>query len=318
MEVANHIDTIDESADENTMNDEAIGVVLEEAEIVDCDAEVEADDDNVQYHLYAINRGDNTVAYKVMQVSNNHRENNEVSIATPVNNTVQVVASPLNGQFYVLSNGNDVVTSESARAATPRVTKLQIEGSQNIITNVKKRDERRRVTHNEVERRRRDKINNWISKLGKLLADCDQNVNKEGDAKANFEPQSKGGILARACEYITELREAQEKLSQSMDENAQLIEEAKTLRQVKEDIRVYANEELGSVPGGFSNRTGPKVSGSSARISHGACHRSTHSTQWIMQKYFRVFKVNVCAGAYTHRGESLLKLSMIIVHNKLR
>lgn len=118
------------------MNDEAIGVVLEEAEIVDCDAEVEADDDNVQYHLYAINRGDNTVAYKVMQVSNNHRENNEV--ATPVNNTVQVLASPLNGQFYVLSNGNDVVTSESARAVTPHVTKLQIEGSQNIITNVKK------------------------------------------------------------------------------------------------------------------------------------------------------------------------------------
>ncbi|XP_070160172.1 upstream stimulatory factor 2 isoform X2 [Polyergus mexicanus] len=235
MEVANNIDTIDESADENTMNDEAIGVVLEEAEIVDCDAEVEADDENVQYHLYAINRGDNTVAYKVMQVSNNHRENSEVSIATSVNNTVQVVASPLNGQFYVLSNGNDVVTSESARAATPRVTKLQIEGSQNIIANVKKRDERRRVTHNEVERRRRDKINNWISKLGKLLADCDQNVNKEGDAKANFEPQSKGGILARACEYITELRETQEKLSQSMDENAQLIEEAKTLRQVMQD-----------------------------------------------------------------------------------
>lgn len=120
------------------MNDETIGVVLEEAEIVDCDAEVEADDDNVQYHLYAINRGDNTVAYKVMQVSNNHRENNEVSIATPVNNTVQVLASSLNGQFYVLSNGNDVATSESARTVAPRVTKLQLEGSQNIITNVKK------------------------------------------------------------------------------------------------------------------------------------------------------------------------------------
>ncbi|GAB1861182.1 Upstream stimulatory factor 2 [Camponotus japonicus] len=237
MEVVNHIDTIDGSADENTMNDETIGVVLEEAEIVDCDAEVEADDDNVQYHLYAINRGDNTVAYKVMQVSNNHRENNEVSIATPVNNTVQVLASSLNGQFYVLSNGNDVVTSESARTVAPRVTKLQLEGSQNIITNVKKRDERRRATHNEVERRRRDKINNWITKLGKLLAECDQNVDKEGDAKANFEPQSKGGILARACEYITELREAQEKLSQSMDENAQLIEEAKTLRQVVNQLR---------------------------------------------------------------------------------
>lgn len=241
MEV--HKTEIVENADENTMNDETIGVVLEEAEIVDCEAEAEpevepeADDDNVQYHLYAVtNRGDSTVAYKVINVNNTHRENNEVSIATPVNNTVQVLASPLNGQLYVLSNSNDV-TSESARAATPCVTKLQLEGSQNITTNVKKRDERRRVTHNEVERRRRDKINNWINKLGKLLADCDQNVNKETDGKTNFEPQSKGGILARACEYITELREAQEKLSQSMDESAQLIEEAKNLRQVVSQLR---------------------------------------------------------------------------------
>lgn len=125
------------SADENIVSDETVGVVLEEAEIVDCDADVEADDDNVQYHLYAVNRDDNTVAYKVMHVSNNDREDNELSIATPVNNTVQVLTSPLNGQLYVLSNGNDVVTSESARVV-PGVAKLQIEGSQNIVTAVKK------------------------------------------------------------------------------------------------------------------------------------------------------------------------------------
>lgn len=70
------------------------------------------------------------------------------------------------------------------------------------------------------------------------------------------------------------------------------------------------NEESGSVTDEFSNRTGPKVSGSSARIPRGACHRSTHSTQWIMQTYFRIFKVNVRASAYKHRGESLLKLSV--------
>ncbi|XP_011152125.1 upstream stimulatory factor 1 isoform X2 [Harpegnathos saltator] len=219
------------------MSDEAVGVVLEEAEIVDCDAEAEVDDDNVQYHLYAVNRSDNTITYKVMHVSDAHRENNEVSIATPVNNAVQVLASPLNGQFYVLSNGNDVVTSETARTVAPRVAKLQIEGSQNIITGLKKRDERRRATHNEVERRRRDKINSWITKLGKLLPDCDQNTNGEGDAKVNFESQSKGGILARACEYITKLKEDQEKLTQSLEENAQLTEEAKNLRQVVNDLK---------------------------------------------------------------------------------
>ncbi|XP_067206601.1 upstream stimulatory factor 2-like isoform X2 [Linepithema humile] len=204
----------------------------------DVDVEVEAEDDNIQYHLYAVNRGDSTMMYKVLQVNDDNRVNNEFSIATPVNNTVQVLTSPLNGQLYLLSNNSNIVASaDSARAVAPRVAKLQIEGSPNIVTSVKKRDERRRVTHNEVERRRRDKINNWISKLGKLLAECDQDVNKEGEAKANFESQSKGGILARACEYITELRETQEKLVESLDEKAQLMEEAKNLRQVVNQLR---------------------------------------------------------------------------------
>ncbi|KAL6254874.1 hypothetical protein P5V15_014216 [Pogonomyrmex californicus] len=237
MEPVDHFDTVDESADDNVIADEAVGVVLEEAELVDCDVDGEIEDDNVQYHLYAVNRNDNAVAYKVMRVTNNHSEDNELSITGNVSNTVQVLTSPLNGQLYVLSNGNDVVTSESTTTVVPSVAKLHIEGSQNIVTTVNKRDEKRRVTHNEVERRRRDKISNWISKLGKLLADCDENMKKEGDTKANFELQSKGGILARACEYITELREAPEKLTQSLDESAKLIEEVKTLRQVVNQLR---------------------------------------------------------------------------------
>lgn len=140
------------------------------------------------------------------------------------------------------------------------------------------RDERRRVTHNEVERRRRDKINNWISKLGKLLPECEQSATGDGDLKTNFELQviqymilihlhvvyylvyfvmifqfqilirvfylqSKGGILARACQYITELRDVQENFQQSLDENAQLLEEARTLRQVVNQLR-KENSEL--------------------------------------------------------------------------
>lgn len=245
MEVLNHFDHIDESVDENTISDDNVGVVLEEAEIIDCDAEIEAvtEDDNIQYQLCEVNRNDNAVAYRVVQVSDSHTNNTELAIATPVNNAVQVLTSPINGQFYVLSNGSDVIASDNSRSVAPRVAKLQIEASQNIITGMKKRDERRRVTHNEVERRRRDKINNWISKLGKLLPDCEQNANGDGDVKTNFESQSKGGILARACEYISELREVQENLSQSLDENAQLSEEAKTLRQVVSQLR-KENSEL--------------------------------------------------------------------------
>lgn len=202
--------------DENTISNDNVGVVLEEAEIIDCDTEIEtvAEEDNIQYQLCEVNRNDNTVAYRVVQVGDNHINNNELSIAAPINNTVQVLTSPINGQFYVLSNGNEVVSSESTRTVAPRV-KLQIDNPQNILTNIKKvmyliwfiininkilkntniivniiqRDERRRVTHNEVERRRRDKINNWISKLGKLLPECEQSTTADGDVKTNFELQ---------------------------------------------------------------------------------------------------------------------------------
>ncbi|XP_020285860.1 upstream stimulatory factor 2-like isoform X2 [Pseudomyrmex gracilis] len=220
------------------MSDESVGVALEDTEVVECEPEPEIDDDNIQYHLYAVKEGsENTVTYKVMQVGDTHRETNEVAVATPVNNTVQILTSPLNGQFYVLSNSNEIVTSESTRVS-PRVAKLKIDnGQQNAAPVMKKRDDRRRVTHNEVERRRRDKINTWISRLGKLLEECEQDINKEGDAKSSFESQSKGGILARACEYITELKETQEKLTQVMDERSQLTEEVKELRQIVNQLR---------------------------------------------------------------------------------
>lgn len=57
------------------------------------------------------------------------------------------------------------------------------------------RDDRRRATHNEVERRRRDKINNWIAKLGKIIPECNATTNTSGgggnggEGKANYETQ---------------------------------------------------------------------------------------------------------------------------------
>lgn len=48
------------------------------------------------------------------------------------------------------------------------------------------RDEKRRATHNEVERRRRDKINNWIEKLAKMLPESEQDHTKQGQVQYNW------------------------------------------------------------------------------------------------------------------------------------
>ena len=50
------------------------------------------------------------------------------------------------------------------------------------------RDDARRKQHNEVERRRRDKINTWIARLAKIVPECSD------EAKSS---QSKGGICER-------------------------------------------------------------------------------------------------------------------------
>lgn len=71
---------------------------------------------------------------------------------------------------------------------------------------VKKRDDRRRATHNEVERRRRDKINHWIMKLGNIIpADGIPGGAMDRPNVTNADGQSKGGILSQACEYVTSL-----------------------------------------------------------------------------------------------------------------
>lgn len=81
------------------------------------------------------------------------------------------------------------------------------------MSSFKKRDDRRRATHNEVERRRRDKINHWIMKLGNIIP-ADGSAIEIGDSGrpsiAAIEGQSKGGILSKACEYVQMLQEKQQ------------------------------------------------------------------------------------------------------------
>lgn len=109
---------------------------------------------------------------------------------------------------------------------------------------VAKRDERRRATHNEVERRRRDKINSWIMKLGSIIPDACESPNTRHAGPVDG--LSKGGILAAACEYINELKEelTRHKLEVStLCETSQfLMEENTRLQQENQQLNAGIQE----------------------------------------------------------------------------
>ncbi|XP_067306983.1 upstream stimulatory factor 1 isoform X4 [Pseudorasbora parva] len=116
------------------------------------------------------------------------------------------------GQLYVMMSPQEVLTgANQSKSEGPRTS----------------RDEKRRAQHNEVERRRRDKINNWIVQLSKTIPDCTIDATKTG--------QSKGGILSKACDYIQELRQSNSRLGDEMNSLERLRMDNQLLRQEVED-----------------------------------------------------------------------------------
>ena len=91
----------------------------------------------------------------------------------------------------------------------------------------------------QVERRRRDTINTMIVKLGKLIPDL---FNPEaGPPKHNT--LSKGGILARACEYVTEIRHSNQSLREKAAKADKILLENEKL-QMQVDVLKQENEVL--------------------------------------------------------------------------
>ncbi|XP_056272857.1 upstream stimulatory factor 2 isoform X2 [Pseudoliparis swirei] len=101
--------------------------------------------------------------------------------------SVQAAADPTiaqaGGQFYVMMSPPEVLQTTAPRTIAPRThtytadigeSDMLQHGSSNWKVEGPRapRDERRRAQHNEVERRRRDKINNWIVTLSKIIPDC--------------------------------------------------------------------------------------------------------------------------------------------------
>ncbi|MEE6481878.1 hypothetical protein FKM82_013042, partial [Ascaphus truei] len=124
------------------------------------------------------------------------------------------------GQFYVMMTPQDVLPAGSQRNIAPRTHPYS---PSKMDGNKAPRDERRRAQHNEVERRRRDKINNWIVQLSKIIPDCNMESSKTG--------ASKGGILSKACDYIRELRQTNQRMQETYKEAERLQMDNEILRQ---------------------------------------------------------------------------------------
>lgn len=80
-----------------------------------------------------------TLAYRVVQVNGNSSNSEiELPVTHQSGNSVQVLTTPLNGQFYVIGNANEVFTTSPSRSLAPRATTLQLETPRSMQPSVKK------------------------------------------------------------------------------------------------------------------------------------------------------------------------------------
>ncbi|KAL3043423.1 hypothetical protein OYC64_003315 [Pagothenia borchgrevinki] len=158
--------------------------------------------------------------------------------AVSVQTTSDPTIAQAGGQFYVMMSPTEVLQA-APRTLAPRThtytadlgeSEMLQHGSSNWKVEGPRapRDERRRAQHNEVERRRRDKINNWIVTLSKIIPDCSL------DSRTGA---SKGGILSKACDYIRELRQSNQRLQESYKEVERVEMDNELLRQQIEELK---------------------------------------------------------------------------------
>ncbi|XP_065155011.1 upstream stimulatory factor 2 isoform X2 [Paramisgurnus dabryanus] len=142
------------------------------------------------------------------------------------------------GQFYVMMTPSDILHSASQRTIAPHAHAYTVDEQhtqRHEALNWKMdslrspRDERRRAQHNEVERRRRDKINNWIVALSKIIPDCSVESTKTS--------ASKGGILSKACDYIGELQGRNQRLQERLRGLRGVQMDHDLLRQQLDDLK---------------------------------------------------------------------------------
>ena len=102
------------------------------------------------------------------------------------------------------------------------------------MSNRTSRDDKRRVSHNEVERKRRDKMSYWIIQLSTMIPACADDV--EANKKAST-MKSKGGILEKACRYIEELQNDNVRMGEGMRDAETISLDNQLLKAEVEELR---------------------------------------------------------------------------------
>lgn len=185
--------------------------------------------DDVQYE---VRNSDGILQYRLVNTSPENCSQNGHSIITPGNS--QSTIQPTNCQFFVINE----LPANRPCLITPKIEDTSPINRHLIVGTSKKRDEKRRATHNEVERRRRDKINQWIFKLKDLLpSDSSETKSKASGG------DSKGGILIKACEHIRAIQEQNKSLRECLKESEKISLEIKVLKEENEKLR-KENEHL--------------------------------------------------------------------------
>jgi len=183
------------------------------------------DKSNVSYKLIQIPNDDpNPSHIKVMNNVVHSNVKDEPPQSRIIVSTGEDSAEPM---YVVMAPNAKAPQTDSGSISTPRMIH-QLEGnSQHIAqatvtlpnrqTKTTKaggpmktpRDDHRRKQHNEVERRRRDKINAWIMRLAKIVPECNEDHTKQG--------QSKGGILHKTYDYIQLITKENEELLKKLN-----------------------------------------------------------------------------------------------------
>jgi len=142
------------------------------------------------------------------------------------------------GQFYVMIPQSPVDVNHqkiAPRAHGAADTPLAAQRTE--------REEKRRQTHNEVERRRRDKINSWIHKLAKMVPNCKDELGTKhgGQMREQVTLKSKGGILQKTVNFIQELQIAHSQVVERLQEQNQVLGE---MAKVRENLKRVEQENL--------------------------------------------------------------------------
>ncbi|CAF0826181.1 unnamed protein product [Didymodactylos carnosus] len=134
-----------------------------------------------------------------------------------------------NGSGFFIMMPTEDVSSLSEQLSDNKFSIPQEEDDEEEERLPKVGQEKRRATHNEVERRRRDRINQHIQQLAKLIPDCSTYVKS----------QSKTAVLEKTIQYVHELRTANQTLAKQGLAADRILQENDSL---KDRIRLLQGE----------------------------------------------------------------------------